>query len=72
MKRRDFIDAGLKSAIAFTIVPRRVLGGNGFIAPSDKIQVGFIGVGKTTYLFWKLSLNVVRMTSIRTNLLIFG
>lgn len=46
MKRRDFIDAGLKSAIAFTIVPRSVLGGPGFVAPSDKIQVGFIGVGK--------------------------
>ncbi|TYR36668.1 Gfo/Idh/MocA family oxidoreductase [Sphingobacterium phlebotomi] len=46
MKRRDFIDIGLKSAVAFTIVPRRVLGGNGFLAPSDKIQMGFIGVGK--------------------------
>lgn len=53
MKRRDFIDAGLKSAIAFTIVPRRVLGGNGFVAPSDKIQMGFIGVGKQ-------SLNLLR------------
>lgn len=53
MKRRDFIDAGLKSAIAFTIVPRRVLGGNGFVAPSDKIQTGFIGVGKQ-------SLNLLR------------
>ncbi|MFD1769788.1 Gfo/Idh/MocA family protein [Sphingobacterium suaedae] len=46
MKRRDFISAGVKSAIAFTIVPRSVLGGHGFLAPSDKIQVGFIGVGK--------------------------
>lgn len=46
MKRRDFIDRGWKSAVAFTIVPRSVLGGSGFVAPSDKIQVGFIGVGK--------------------------
>ncbi len=46
MKRRDFIDRSWKSAVAFTIVPRSVLGGSGFVAPSDKIQVGFIGVGK--------------------------
>lgn len=29
----------------FTIVPRRVLGGNGFIAPSDQLTKGIIGVG---------------------------
>lgn len=46
MKRRDFIDRSWKSAVAFTIVPRSVLGGSGFVAPSDKVQVGFIGVGK--------------------------
>jgi predicted dehydrogenase len=30
---------------AFTIVPRHVLGGPGVVAPSDKITVGYIGVG---------------------------
>ena len=30
---------------AFTIVPRHVLGGPGYIAPSEKINVGCIGVG---------------------------
>lgn len=29
----------------FTIVPRRVLGGNGFTAPSDQLTKGVIGVG---------------------------
>ena len=29
----------------FTIVPRRVLGGNGHIAPSDQLTKGIIGVG---------------------------
>ena len=29
----------------FTIVPRRVLGGNGFIAPSDQLTKAVIGVG---------------------------
>jgi hypothetical protein len=30
---------------AFTIVPRHVLGGQGVVAPSDKITLGYIGVG---------------------------
>ena len=30
----------------FTIVPRRVLGGNGHIAPSDQLTKGIIGVGE--------------------------
>ena len=43
--RRKFIrDAGL-SAAAFTIVPRYVLGGKGFIAPSDRLTIASIGVG---------------------------
>jgi predicted dehydrogenase len=43
--RRDFIkNAGLASA-GFFIVPRYVLGGKGFIAPSDRITVAGIGVG---------------------------
>ncbi len=40
--RRAFIGA---AATAFTIVPRAVLGGPGFVAPSDKITLGCIGVG---------------------------
>ncbi|MDR2472077.1 MAG: Gfo/Idh/MocA family oxidoreductase, partial [Tannerella sp.] len=35
----------MAAAVAFTIVPRRVLGGTGFMAPSDEITLGFIGVG---------------------------
>lgn len=45
ISRRNFIRTlGLASA-AFTIVPRHVLGGSGFTAPSDKIYVAGIGVG---------------------------
>lgn len=44
MDRRKFV--GLASAAAaFTIVPRHVLGGKGYIPPSDKITIGYIGVG---------------------------
>jgi len=46
MNRRDFIGKTALGAAAFTILPRHVLGGNGFLAPSDKINLGYIGVGK--------------------------
>src|SRR5882672_12908881 len=43
--RRAFLKTlGLASA-AFTIVPRYVIGGKGFVAPSDKIYVAGIGAG---------------------------
>ncbi|WP_373511462.1 Gfo/Idh/MocA family protein [Persicitalea sp.] len=45
VKRRDFLKAGAVLS-TFMIVPRRVLGGPGFVAPSDKITLGFIGCGK--------------------------
>ncbi len=44
--RRQFLGTGLAAAAAFTIVPRHVLGGSGFLAPSDQITLGFIGTGK--------------------------
>ncbi|MCW8311684.1 Gfo/Idh/MocA family protein [Sphingobacterium thalpophilum] len=43
--RRDFIKTAATAAAAFMIVPRHVLGGNGFTAPSDKLQIAGIGVG---------------------------
>ncbi len=42
--RRTFLKT-LGAAGLFTIVPRNVLGGNGFIAPSDQLTKGIIGVG---------------------------
>jgi hypothetical protein len=44
LSRRKFIQAGA-AATAFTIVPRHVLGGQGFVAPSEKITVAYIGCG---------------------------
>ncbi|MES2827128.1 MAG: Gfo/Idh/MocA family oxidoreductase [Bacteroidota bacterium] len=43
--RRDFIKKAVIGVTAFSIVPRYVLGGNGFIAPSDKLTKAVIGVG---------------------------
>ena len=44
INRRKFVSAASTSALAFTIVPRHVLG-KGYIAPSDKINVANIGCG---------------------------
>lgn len=44
MDRRDFMKT-LGAMGLFTIVPRQVLGGKGFIAPSDQLTKGIIGVG---------------------------
>ncbi len=46
VSRRQFLGTGLAATAAFTVVPRHVLGGSGFIAPSDQITLGFIGTGK--------------------------
>ena len=42
--RRSFLGTAAGAA-AFTIVPRHVLGGTGYVAPSDKITLGYIGTG---------------------------
>ncbi len=45
ISRRDFVSRVAGAAAALTIVPRHVLGGLGFVAPSDKITAACIGVG---------------------------
>jgi hypothetical protein len=44
INRRTFLGTAAASAV-FTVVPRSVLGGAGFIAPSDKVNLGYIGCG---------------------------
>lgn len=43
--RRDFIKTSAVAAAAFMIVPRHVLGGKGFRAPSDMLTVASVGCG---------------------------
>lgn len=45
VSRRKFLEKAAAIS-AFSIVPRFVLGGKGYLAPSDKINLGFIGTGK--------------------------
>ena len=43
--RRNFIKTTALAAAGFMIVPRHVIGGKGFLAPSDRLYVAGIGVG---------------------------
>lgn len=43
--RRSFLKNGLTVAAGMYIIPRHVLGGKGYVAPSDKLQIAGIGVG---------------------------
>ncbi len=45
MNRRKFLKNVAATSIGFSIVPRFVLGGNGFTAPSDQLTKAIIGVG---------------------------
>jgi myo-inositol 2-dehydrogenase/D-chiro-inositol 1-dehydrogenase len=44
--RRKFLKGALAAGAGMMIVPRHVLGGNGFIAPSDQLTKAIIGVGE--------------------------
>ncbi len=45
INRREFLGSAAAASLAFTVVPRQVLGGPGYIAPSDKLTLGYIGCG---------------------------
>ena len=45
VSRRTFFTAGGAAAIGFTIVPRHVLGGPRYVAPSERVSIAGIGVG---------------------------
>src|SRR5690554_4710578 len=46
MNRRNFIGKAAAGAAAVTIIPRHVMGGKGFVAANDRINLGYIGTGK--------------------------
>lgn len=45
INRRKFLGSAATASLAFTVVPRHVLGGTGFVAPSNKLNIGYIGCG---------------------------
>lgn len=44
LTRREFMERSAVAAAGFMIVPRHVLGGRGYQAPSDTLDMGFVGV----------------------------
>jgi predicted dehydrogenase len=45
ISRRKFLGNAALSTAGFTIVPRFVLGGSGYTAPSDKLNIAAVGIG---------------------------
>src|SRR5215469_7203443 len=45
LSRRNFLAQAATAALGFSVVPRNVLGGAGYIPPSNKVNLAFIGVG---------------------------
>lgn len=45
MDRRQFLAAASGAALTFSVVPRHVLGGAQHVAPSERINVAYIGAG---------------------------
>ncbi len=64
--RRKFIKDAAFTTAGFTIVPRFVLGGKGYTPPSDKVNVGIVGVGGRgrRNINQLLNLNDVQVTAI--------
>ncbi|MDX2245593.1 MAG: Gfo/Idh/MocA family oxidoreductase [Bacteroidia bacterium] len=64
--RRSFIKSTALATTGFMIVPRHVLGGPGFVAPSDKVNIALIGAGGrgTENLRELLKLDDVQVTAI--------
>lgn len=57
MDRRKFL-ASTAALSSFLILPRHVLGGRGFIAPSDRVNLGFIGCGRQAFTLQKFFLPI--------------
>jgi hypothetical protein len=45
LTRRQFVQRTMAAATSFTIVPRHVLGGPGFVPPSAKVNIALVGAG---------------------------
>jgi len=45
LSRRRFVRVSLGASAALTIIPRHVLGGPGFVPPSEKVNIAIVGCG---------------------------
>lgn len=45
ISRRKFVHSAAAASVGFTIVPRSVIGGRGFVPPSDRLTIAYVGCG---------------------------
>jgi len=45
VSRRKFLTTTAATVAGFTLVPRHVLGGPKFVAPSEKVNIAIVGCG---------------------------
>lgn len=45
LSRRTFVEGAGRAALSAMILPRHVLGGRGYQAPSDTLNVAIVGAG---------------------------
>jgi predicted dehydrogenase len=66
VSRREFVGTASALAAGVMIVPRHVLGGPGFVAPSDKLNVAIVGAGGMGMSNWSqlLGENVVAICDV--------
>ena len=66
VSRRDFVPGAGTALAAFTLFPRHVLGGAGYVAPSDKLNIAGVGVGGmgAAYLQGCESENIVALADV--------
>ena len=66
VSRRDFVPGVGAALAAFTVLPRHVLGGAGYVAPSDKLNIAGVGVGAmgAAYLKSCESENIVALADV--------
>ena len=65
LSRRKFLAAGGAAATAFVVAPRHVLGGPGFVAPSEKVNLAYIGCGTQGLreMLWLLTMPEIQIVA---------
>ena len=56
--RRSFIKKSSAIGLGVFIIPRHVLGGKGFIAPSDQLNIAAIGSGEKELVIFLMPLSM--------------
>ena len=61
LSRRDFVSSTSKLALGATILPRHVLGGPGYRAPSDTLNLAIVGAGGQGIVITSYSIHYTKL-----------